>query len=66
MNDYFIKLLGLKDVLEDARIAKLFFDCREDCNILQHSYGVKVQGRSMLKCLFNIQPIVKSILVYNF
>jgi len=38
--------LGLKDVLEDAGITKLFFDCREDCNILQHGYDVKVQGRS--------------------
>ncbi|KAF6040432.1 EXD1 [Bugula neritina] len=35
---------GLRNVLEDARITKLFFDCREDCNILQHGYDVKVQG----------------------
>jgi len=39
-------------VLEDARITKLFFDCREDCNILQHRYDVKVQGKG--SCLLEL------------
>jgi len=41
-----MQTLGLEDVLEDAGIIKLFFDCLEDCNILQHGYDVKVQGKS--------------------
>jgi len=35
---------GLRDILEDAQVTKLFYDCRENCNALQHLYEVKVQG----------------------
>jgi len=39
---------GLKDILEDAQVTKLFYDCREDCNALQHQFGVKVDGKKSL------------------
>ena len=40
---------GLKAILEDEGIAKLFFDCREDCNALKHLYGVNVNGKLMIQ-----------------
>ncbi|XP_067947528.1 piRNA biogenesis protein EXD1-like [Watersipora subatra] len=37
---------GLKDILENSTITKLFYDCREDCNALKHQYNVEVKVRS--------------------
>jgi len=39
---------GLKGILENAQVTKLFYDCREDCNALQHQYEVTVQGKKSL------------------
>lgn len=35
---------GLRDILEDANVKKLVFDCREDSDALYHQYNVKLDG----------------------
>ena len=50
---------GLKDILEDPSITKLFYDCREDCNALQHQYNVYVKGKCIYK--LNSSNIVNKI-----
>ena len=35
---------GLRDILEDANVKKLMFDCREDSDALYHQFQVKLDG----------------------